>query len=213
MIRVVLADDQLLVRQGIRGLLEMTGDVEVVGEAGDGLEAVDVVMKTKPDVALFDVRMPVATGIEALRELKKRKIDQKTIMLTTFDDDAALKDAMKEGAAGWLLKDVSLEALAAAIRDVHAGKKLVVMTMTAAASETMRMEPTDFPANEQPTALTTRELEVLRLIARGMSNREIAEQNGTSEGTVKNQTSSILQKLGVRDRTRAVLKAAELGLL
>jgi DNA-binding NarL/FixJ family response regulator len=211
-IRVVLADDQLLVRQGIRGLLEMTGDVEVVGEAGDGLEAVDVVMKTKPDVGLFDVRMPVATGIDALRELKKRKIDLKTIMLTTFDDDAALKDAMKEGAVGWLLKDVSLEALAAAIRDVAAGKKLV-MAMTAGASETMRMEPTEFAANEQPTALTARELEVLRLIARGMSNREIAEQNGTSEGTVKNQTSSILQKLGVRDRTRAVLKAAELGLL
>jgi len=211
-IRVVLADDQLLVRQGIRGLLEMTGDVEVVGEAGDGLEAVDVVMKTKPDVGLFDVRMPVATGIEALRELKKRKIELKTIMLTTFDDDAALRDAMKEGAAGWLLKDVSLEALSAAIRDVAAGKKLV-MAMTAGASETMRMEPTEFAANEQPTALTARELEVLRLIARGMSNREIAEANGTSEGTVKNQTSSILQKLGVRDRTRAVLKAAELGLL
>jgi DNA-binding NarL/FixJ family response regulator len=211
-IRVVLADDQLLVRQGIRGLLEMTGDVEVVGEAGDGLEAVDVVLKTKPDVGLFDVRMPVATGIEALRELKKRKIELKTIMLTTFDDDAALKDAMREGASGWLLKDVSLEALAAAIRDVAAGKKLV-MPMTAGASETIRMEPTDFPANEHPTALTARELEVLRLIARGMSNREIAETNGTSEGTVKNQTSSILQKLGVRDRTRAVLKAAELGLL
>jgi DNA-binding NarL/FixJ family response regulator len=212
MIRVVLADDQLLVRQGIRGLLEMTGDVEVVGEAGDGLEAVDLVLRTKPDVGLFDVRMPVATGIDALRELKKRKVALRVIMLTTFDDDAALKDAMREGAAGWLLKDVSLEALAAAIRDVHAGKTLV-MPMTAAAGETIRMESTEFPASDRPTALTARELEVLRLIARGMSNREIAEMNGTSEGTVKNQTSSILQKLGVRDRTRAVLKAAELGLL
>jgi DNA-binding NarL/FixJ family response regulator len=211
-IRVALADDQLLVRQGIRGLLEMTGDVEVVGEAGDGLEAVDLVLRTKPDVGLFDVRMPVATGIDALRELKKRKVALKVIMLTTFDDDAALKDAMREGAAGWLLKDVSLEALAAAIRDVHAGKTLV-MPMTAAAGETIRMESTEFPASDRPTALTARELEVLRLIARGMSNREIAEMNGTSEGTVKNQTSSILQKLGVRDRTRAVLKAAELGLL
>jgi DNA-binding NarL/FixJ family response regulator len=211
-IRVALADDQLLVRQGIRGLLEMTGDVEVVGEAGDGLEAVDLVLRTKPDVGLFDVRMPVATGIDALRELKKRKVAIKVIMLTTFDDDAALKDAMREGASGWLLKDVSLEALAAAIRDVHAGKTLV-MPMTAAAGETIRMESTEFPASDRPSALTARELEVLRLIARGMSNREIAEMNGTSEGTVKNQTSSILQKLGVRDRTRAVLKAAELGLL
>lgn len=212
MIRVVLADDQRLVREGIRGLLEMTGDIEVVGEAADGLEAVDLVLRTKPDVGLFDVRMPVASGIDALRELKKRKVALKTIMLTTFDDDAALREAMREGAAGWFLKDVSLEALAAGIRDVAAGKTLV-MTMTAGASETMRMEPLEFPSNEQPTALTARELEVLRLIARGMSNREIADSLGTTEGTVKNQTSSILQKLGVRDRTRAVLKAAELGLL
>ncbi len=212
MIRVVLVDDQLLVRQGIRGLLEMIDDIEVVGEAGDGLEAVDVVMKQKPDVGLFDVRMPVASGIDALRELKKRKIELRTIMLTTFDDDAALKDAMREGACGWLLKDVSLEALAEAIRKVASGGTLV-MPMTNAAAETIRMESTEFPANDRPTQLTARELEVLRLIARGMSNREIAEANGTSEGTVKNQTSSILQKLGVRDRTRAVLKAAELGLL
>jgi len=211
-IRVVLVDDQLLVRQGIRGLLEMIDDIEVVGEAGDGLEAVDVVMKQKPDVGLFDVRMPVASGIDALRELKKRKIELRTIMLTTFDDDAALKDAMREGACGWLLKDVSLEALAEAIRKVASGGTLV-MPMTNAAAETIRMESTEFPANDRPTQLTARELEVLRLIARGMSNREIAEANGTSEGTVKNQTSSILQKLGVRDRTRAVLKAAELGLL
>ena len=212
MIKVVLADDQRLVRQGIRGLLAMTGDIDVVGEAGDGLEAVDLVLRTKPDVGLFDVRMPVASGIDALRELRKRKVDLKTIMLTTFDDDAALKEAMHEGAAGWLLKDVSLEALAEAIRDVAAGKTLV-MPMTAGASETIRMESIDFPSNERPSSLTARELEVLRLIARGMSNREIADSLGTTEGTVKNQASSILQKLGVRDRTRAVLKAAELGLL
>ncbi len=212
MIRVVLADDQLLIRQGIRGLLALTGDIEVVGEASDGLEAVDVVLRTKPDVGLFDVRMPVASGIDALRELRKRKIALKTIMLTTFDDDEALKNALKEGAAGWLLKNVSLEALAAAIREVAAGKTLV-MPMTETAGETIRMEHAEFPSSERPSALTARELEVLRLIARGMSNREIADALGTSEGTVKNQTSSILQKLGVRDRTRAVLKAAELGLL
>jgi DNA-binding NarL/FixJ family response regulator len=211
-IRVVLADDQLLVRQGIRGLLGMIDGIEVVGEAGDGLEAVDVVIKTKPDVGLFDVRMPVASGLDALRELKKRKIALRTIMLTTFDDDAALREAIHEGASGWLLKDVSLEALAEAIKKVAAGGTLV-MPMTNTAGETIRMDATEFPASDRPTQLTARELEVLRLIARGMSNREIAEANGTSEGTVKNQTSSILQKLGVRDRTRAVLKAAELGLL
>ena len=212
MIRVVLADDQLLVRQGIRGLLSLTGDIEVVGEASDGLEAVDVVLRTRPDVGLFDVRMPVASGIEAVRELRKRKVDLKIILLTTFDDDRALKDAIDAGVAGWLLKDVSLEDLAAAIRKVAEGGTLV-MPMTAGAAETIRAEAAAFPANDLPTALTERELEVLRFIARGMSNREIADALGTAEGTVKNQASSILQKLGVRDRTRAVLRAAELGLL
>jgi DNA-binding NarL/FixJ family response regulator len=210
--RVVLADDQLLIRQGIRGLLALTGDIEVVGEAGDGLEAVDVVLRTRPDVGLFDVRMPVASGIEAVRELHKRQVELKVILLTTFDDDLALREAIDVGVAGWLLKDVSLEDLAAAIRKVAAGGTLV-MPMSAAAGETIRAEAAVFPANEGPVALTSRELEVLRLIARGMSNREIAEALGTAEGTVKNQASSILQKLGVRDRTRAVLRAAELGLL
>lgn len=212
MIRVVLADDQLLIRQGIRGLLGLTGDIEVVGEANDGLEAVDVVLRTHPDVGLFDVRMPKGSGIDALKELRKRKIELKVILLTTFDDDEALKAAIKEGAVGWLLKDVSLEDLAAAIRKVAVGGTLV-MPMTATAGETIRTEPADFPSNELPTELTARELEVLRLIARGMRNREIADTLGTAEGTVKNQASSILQKLGVRDRTRAVLRAAELGLL
>lgn len=212
MIRVVLADDQLLIRQGIRGLLGLTGDIDVVGEASDGLEAVDVVLRTHPDVGLFDVRMPNGSGIDALKELRKRKIELKVILLTTFDDDEALKAAIAEGAVGWLLKDVSLEDLAAAIRKVAAGGTLV-MPMTATAGETIRTEPADFPSNELPTELTSRELEVLRLIARGMRNREIADALGTAEGTVKNQASSILQKLGVRDRTRAVLRAAELGLL
>jgi DNA-binding NarL/FixJ family response regulator len=212
MIKVVLADDQLLVRQGIRGLLALVDDIEVVGEAGDGLEVVDVVLRTKPDIGLFDVRMPVASGIEAIRELRKRKVELKTIMLTTFDDDTALRQAMREGAAGWLLKDISLEALATAIRDVAGGKKLVMPTTTGAV-DAIVLEPATFPSSEQPTPLTDREREVLQLIARGMSNREIADALGTAEGTVKNQASSILQKLGVRDRTRAVLRAAELGLL
>ena len=212
MIRVVLADDQLLVRQGIRGLLALTGDIEVVGEASDGLDAVDVVMRTKPDVGLFDVRMPNGTGLDALRELRKRNVELKAIMLTTFDDDRALREAIREGAWGWLLKDVSLEDLAAAIRKVAAGERLV-QAISAGAAEALRTEPAEFPSAEAPDALTARELEVLRLIARGMSNREIAETLGTAEGTVKNQASSILQKLGVRDRTRAVLRAAELGLI
>jgi len=212
MIRVVLADDQLLVRQGIRSLLSLTGDIEVVGEASDGLDAVDVVLRARPDVGLFDVRMPGGSGIDAVRELRKRKVELKIILLTTFDDDAALKEAIAEGVAAWLLKDVSLEDLATVIRDVVAGRTFV-MPMTAGAAETIRAEPASFPSNELPDPLTERELQVLRLVARGMSNREIAEALGTAEGTVKNQAYSIFQKLGVRDRTRAVLRAAELGLL
>lgn len=210
MIRVVLADDQRLVREGIGGLLGLSGDIEVVGEARDGFEAVDVVMRTHPDVGLFDVRMPSCTGIDALRELKKRKIELKTIMLTTFDDGEALKEAMREGACGWLLKDVAPEDLAAAIKRVAAGEKLV-QAMTDGASEAITADPAGFPSSGDPDALTAREREVLQLMARGMSNREIAEALGTAEGTVKNQCSSIFQKLGVRDRLRAVLRAAELG--
>ena len=210
MIRVVLADDQRLVREGIGGLLGLSGDIEVVGEARDGFEAVDVVMRTHPDVGLFDVRMPSCTGIDALRELKKRKIELKTIMLTTFDDGEALKEAMREGACGWLLKDVAPEDLAAAIKRVAAGEKLV-QAMTDGASEAIAADPAGFPSSGDPDALTGREREVLQLMARGMSNREIAEALGTAEGTVKNQCSSIFQKLGVRDRLRAVLRAAELG--
>ena len=212
MIRVVLADDQQLVRQGIRGLLELIEDIEVVGEASDGLDAVDVVLRTKPDVGLFDVRMPGGSGIDAMRELRKRKIDLKVILLTTFDDQGALSDALQEGVKGWLLKDVSLEDLAATIREVAAGGTRI-KPLSAGAAELIGTDPATFPASDLPQPLTARELEVLRLIARGMSNKEIAGALGTAEGTVKNQTSKILEKLGVRDRTRAALRAAELGLL
>lgn len=212
MIRVVLADDQALVRSGIHGLLALTGDIEVVAEASDGFEAVDAVLAMRPDVGLFDVRMPGATGLDALRELRRRNIALKTIMLTTFDDDAVLDQAIQLGAAGWLLKDITLDDLARGIRAVAAGQKLVT-PMTASAAVTLRAASVPFPVSDLPVALTSVELEILRLIARGMSNREIALARGTAEGTVKNQASSILQKLGVRDRTRAVLRAAELGLL
>lgn len=211
MIRVVLADDQRLVREGIGGLLGLSGDIEVVGEASDGFEAVDVVMRTHPDVGLFDVRMPSCTGIDALRELKKRKIELKTIMLTTFDDNDALKEAIREGACGWLLKDVSLETLTAAIKKVAAGERLV-QAMTDGASEVLAADPVVF-ASDAPEALTAREREVLQFLARGMSNREIAESLGTAEGTVKNQCSSIFQKLGVPNRIQALLRAAELKLI
>jgi DNA-binding NarL/FixJ family response regulator len=209
-IRVVLADDQTLVRQGIRGLLALAGDIEVIAEAATGDEAAALVDKLRPDVALFDVRMPGGTGIDALVKCRNAGFAPPTILLTTFDDDAAFRAGVEAGIAGWLMKDVSLEELAAAIRDVAAGKSCL-RPVGARARESVCAHELDFDAAERPDPLTPREVEILRLIAAGLNNREIADALGVAEGTVKNHTSSILSKLGVRDRTRAVLKALERG--
>jgi len=209
-IRLVLADDQTLGRQGIRGLLELAKDLAIVGEAADGEEAVRLIGELRPDVALLDVRMPGCSGIEVLRRCRAAGFAPPTILLTTFDDDAALRAGIEAGIAGWLLKDVSLEELAEAIREVAAGKSHV-RPVAARSRESVRANDLEFESAERPDPLTPREIEILRLIAAGMSNREIADTLGVAEGTVKNQTSSILSKLGVRDRTRAVLKALERG--
>jgi DNA-binding NarL/FixJ family response regulator len=203
MIRVVLVDDQTLVRQGIRSLLELAGDIAIVAEASDGEDGVAVITRERPDVVLLDVRMPRKGGLDVLRELQAAHALPPTILLTTFDDDEALIEAVKTGARGYLLKDVSLEQLTEAIRAVAAGGTVIGL-------EHVRR---DFDALSPPDPLTKRETEILRLMAGGYSNREIAEALGTAEGTVKNHASSILSKLGVRDRTRAVLKALELGYL
>lgn len=213
MIRVVLADDQALVRRGIRGLLDLTEDIRVVEEAAGGEEAVRMVKSARPDVALFDVRMPGCSGIEALRRCKAAGFAAPTILLTTFDDDDALHEGIATGIAGFLLKDVELEELADAIRAVAAGKTRI-RAVSARARDRVRDEGVEFDAlDEAADPLTEREVEILRLIAAGMSNREIADAVGVAEGTVKNHTSNILSKLGVRDRTRAVLKAMERGIL
>ena len=212
MIRLVLADDQTLVRRGIGELLRLSGDVEVVAEARDGYEAVDLVLRTCPDVALFEVRMPGASGLDALRELRRRQNKVRVILLTTVDDDGAMREAIRLGAEGWMLKDITLDDLMAGIRAVASGRR-VVTPLGAGAGEVLRAGRGSFPASDLPSPLSDVELEILRLIARGMSNGEIARSRGTALGTVKNQASNILQKLGVRDRTRAVLRAAELGLL
>lgn len=213
MIRLVLVDDHALVRQGLRGLLDLTPDLRVVGEAVDGEEALRKVAELNPDVVLMDVRMPRMTGLEALRELRRGPVHRRVVLLTTFDEDAAIVEALRAGVQGFLLKDVSLEELSDAIRRVHAGETLLPPGVAERVTRGLLELSRDFAHAELPEGLTRREVEVLRLIARGLSNREIAHALGTAEGTVKNQTSSILSKLGVRDRTRAVLRGMELGCL
>jgi DNA-binding NarL/FixJ family response regulator len=211
MIRVVLVDDQTLVRRGIRSLLELAGDIDVAAEAGDGDEAVATIRRERPDAVLLDVRMPKRTGIEVLQALQASNELPPTILLTTFDDDEALLDGVKAGARGYLLKDVSLEQLTEAIRTVAGGGTLIRPAVTERVLRGLEHIRRDFESLNPPDPLTKRELEILRLMAGGYSNREIADALGTAEGTVKNHASSILSKLGVRDRTRAVLKALELG--
>ncbi len=211
MIRVVLVDDQTLVRRGIRSLLELAGDVAIVAEAADGEEGIAAILRERPDVVLLDLRMPRKNGLDVLRELHGAGALPPTILLTTFDDDEALLEAVKAGARGYLLKDVSLEQLTDAIRTVAGGGTIIRPALTERVLRGLEHVRRDFDALNPPDPLTKREVEILRLMAGGYSNREIAEALGTAEGTVKNQASSILSKLGVRDRTRAVLKALELG--
>jgi DNA-binding NarL/FixJ family response regulator len=213
MIRVVLADDQMLMRQGVKGLLDLTEDLRVVGEASDGDEALRLIRAVRPDAALLDVRMPKRSGVEVLKDLRISESLPPTILLTTFDDDAALLEGMRAGALGFLLKDVSFEALTDALRRVARGETLMRPAISERVLRGVDRLGLPFESLDMPDRLTRRELEVLRLVAGGFSNREIAEALGMSEGTVKNHASSILSKLGVRDRTRAVLKALDLGYL
>jgi DNA-binding NarL/FixJ family response regulator len=212
-IRVLLADDHNLVRQGIRTLLEISKDFEIVGEATDGEEALALIGRLRPQVALLDVRMPKLTGVDVLRAARLLFPDVGVILLTTFDEDAVVLEAVRLGAHGFLLKDVSLDQLETAVRTVAAGGSLILPAVSERVLRGLENNPTRFESAELPEPLTIRERQILRLVAAGLSNREIAEASGTAEGTVKNQASSILSKLGVRDRTRAVLKALELGLI
>jgi len=211
MIRVVLVDDQTLVRSGIRGLLELTDDIRVVAEAADGDQALAVIATAKPDVILLDIRMPGRSGIEVLQALKDNGPIPPAILLTTFDDDQALLEGMRAGAKGFLLKDISLERLTDAIRRVAAGFTLFRPAITERVLQGIQETASSFPNLDLPERLTGRETEILALMAGGFNNREIADALGPSEGTIKNHVSSILSKLGVRDRVRAVLRGLELG--
>jgi DNA-binding NarL/FixJ family response regulator len=211
MIRVLIADDQMLVRQGIRTLLEMDREISVVGEAADGGEAIEQVLAAPIDVLLLDIRMPGEDGIAVLRNLSARNALPPTLILTTFDDSDVVLDGIRAGARGFLLKDVSYQQLLAAIRAVAGGATVFQPAVTERLLRAGNALHVDMEAPREQ--LTVREAEVVRLMAGGYSNREIAEALGTAEGTVKNHVSSILAKFGVRDRTRAVLKALETGVL
>jgi DNA-binding NarL/FixJ family response regulator len=205
-IRVFIADDQLLVRQGIRALLELNPNITIAGEAQDGSETIDRVGSSQADVLLLDIRMPVMSGLDVLRNLGDQL--PPTLVLTTFDDAETTLECIRSGARGFMLKDVSYEQLVHAIEAVAAGQTVFQPAVT---QRLLRSRPP--AAVDAVEKLTARELEVVRLMAGGYSNKEIAHALGTAEGTIKNHVSSILAKLGARDRTRAVLKALEAGLL
>ena len=213
MISVCLVDDQTIVRQGIRSLLDLADDISVVAECADGKQAVATVPELKPDVMLLDLRMPEMSGIEVLQALSLRGVLPPTVILTTFDDDQLVLAGLKAGARGYLLKDVSLEQLVEAVRTVAEGGSLVAPAVTQRLLAGVDRIQNQFTSLEQPDPLTGRETEILRLLAGGYSNKEIANSLHVAEGTVKNHVSNILSKLGVRDRTRAVLKALELGIV
>ncbi|MEC4819517.1 MAG: response regulator transcription factor [Scytonema sp. PMC 1069.18] len=209
MIKVLLVDDQHLIRQGLKALLELETDLEIVGEAENGEMAIHLISELNPDVILMDIRMPIMDGVAATREIQKRFQDVKVLVLTTFDDDEYVKAAIQNGAMGYLLKDTPSEELAVAIRAVYKGytqlgpgivKKLLTQFVPVTPTQSSSPPPS-------LAELTPREKEVLRLIATGASNREIAQKLYISEGTVKNHVTNILNRLSLRDRTQAAIFA------
>ena len=213
-IRLAVIDDQTLVRRGIISLLSLAPDLEVVLQAANGADIVALVATHQVDVILMDIQMPQVDGIAALQLLAAAGSTIPVIILTTFDDHERVLQAMQAGARGYLLKDVALEVLVDAIHQVKNGGSLLQPAITDKILHSfLRQTNHSAPATAPIDTLSTKELEILRLLAAGFSNREIAQSVFKSEGTVKNQVSAILLKLGVRDRTKAVLKAIDLGLL
>lgn len=215
-IRVLLVDDQTLFREGLETLLSVHKDIQVVGGASDGQEALEVATKVQPDVILMDVRMPVLDGVRATRRLKEILPQCRVIVLTTFDDDEYVFDALRAGAVGYLLKDVASAQLVEAIRAAARGESILEPSVAAKVIAEFTRVSSMLPTTQKEQLvepLSEREREILGLIARGDSNKEIANQLFITEGTVKNHVTHILGKLGVRDRTQAALRARELGLL
>lgn len=214
MIRVLLADDQHLVRAGFRMILSSEPDLDVVGEAADGLEAIDLARTQQPDVVLMDIRMPRVNGIDATAHLQRLAAPPRVLVLTTFNLDQYVYEALKAGACGFLLKDAPEQQLLAAIRTVVEGVALFAPEVTRKLVETLaRPRPATGTTPAELAALTPRELEVLRLVARGLSNHDLADELHLTEATVKTHTARILAKLGLSSRTQAVVAAYESGLI
>jgi NarL family two-component system response regulator LiaR len=209
--KVIVCDDQATVRDGLVMLLKLEPDIDVVGTAEDGAEAVEMAADKGPDLVLMDLKMPIMNGVEATRQIKTRYPDVKVLVLTTYADDEWVFDAIQAGASGYLLKDTPREELMKAIRGTVAGKTYLDPSVAGKVLEQFSSRQTQ-PATSITTKLTQREAEVLRLIARGLSNADIADQLFLSDGTVRNHVSAILAKLGVSDRTQAAVIAIQHGL-
>jgi DNA-binding NarL/FixJ family response regulator len=214
-IRILLVDDQTMFRDGMRVLLSSQSDFQIVGEAADGEQAIQKAANLHPDVVLMDLRMPVLDGAAATRRLRAAQPDVRVIVLTTFDEDTAIFDGLRAGATGYLLKDAPTEKLYEAIRAAAKGESFLQPSVASrVVAEFARLsEKAPAWSQELEEPLSNRELEILRLLASGATNREIAAQLVLAEGTVKNHVTNILDKLDVSDRTQAALKARDLGLL
>ncbi|MHC6647506.1 response regulator [Alteromonas sp. HB246098] len=211
--RLILVEDQMLVREGIKSLLGLDNSVEVVGEYENGQQLIDSENASNCDVILMDIRMPQLSGIDTLLALSDKGVNTPVLMLTTFDDHKLVNGAMRAGAKGYLLKDVSLETLVDTITQIKNGKTLIQPAVTEKVLQGLKGLNVEFESFENPEPLSEREVDILRLVAAGYSNKEIADAMFKSTGTIKNQVSSVMAKLGVRDRTRAVLKALEQGVI
>lgn len=210
-VRVLLVDDQPLFRAGLRAILSTCGAITVVGEAGDGQEALRLAADTRPDVVVMDLKMPVLDGVAATRRLRVQVPDSQIVVLTTFEDDESVFEALRAGAVGYLLKDATLERLVEAILSAARGESVLQPSVASKVLAELR-QPRQGSLDPERIGLSEREVQVLRLVARGASNKEIASALHLAEGTVKNHVTSILTKLEVGDRTQAALRARELGL-
>lgn len=213
-IRVLLVDDQALFREALHTLLSVQPGIEVIGEAGNGEEALRLVVQQHPDVVLMDLQMPVMDGVAATRRLQSEHPDSRVIVLTTFDDDEYVFEGLRAGASGYLLKDATAQKLVEAIQTAARGESFLQPSIAAkVVAEFARQSPRPSANQSLIEPLTSREIDILRLLSSGLNNHEIAAQLVIAEGTVKNHVTNILGKLNVRDRTQAALKARELNLI